>query len=288
MRQLKITKQFTVREEPSLDKYLVEIGKLDLLDAQEEITLAKRIQEGDEQALNTLVEANLRFVVSVAKQFQNQGLTLNDLINEGNIGLIKAALRFDASKGFKFISYAVWWIRQTIMQAIVNQARLVRLPVNKVSAYNKIKLLTREFEQKHERLPHQEELEQLLDLEPSVILEMGMLAKKHLSMDAPVENEDGNGNLYDFIRDENAVDLDDRLMKSSLIKDVHAVLKRLPERESGILACYFGLNGESRHNLEEIGERFDLTRERVRQIKEKALRKLRRTSRSKNLRAYLG
>ena len=286
MRQLKITQQITNREVDSLDKYLNDISKVELLTPDEETAIAKRIQEGDKEAVELLTKANLRFVVSVAKQYQGQGLSLNDLINEGNLGLIKAAEKFDPTKGFKFISYAVWWIRQSIMQAIVDQARLVRLPLNKVTTYNKLARTAREFEQENQRSPSNEELEHLTDVRSSLIRELFNNSIRHISFDAPL-SEGEEGSYIDVVEDEDSPHPDEQLLSDSLKKEVQSLLKILPEREGIIINCYFGINGEARHTLEEIGERFDLTRERVRQIKERALRRLRKTSKIRELRNYI-
>ena len=276
MRQLKITHQITNRDTLSLDKYLSEIGKVDLITAEEEVELAKKIQQGDQKALNRLTKANLRFVVSVAKQYQNQGLPLTDLINEGNIGLVKAAQRFDSTKGFKFISYAVWWIRQSIMQAIVDHARLVRLPLNKVGAYNKLSKAAVKFEQEHSRQPTPDELADLTDFKASLITELINSSGRPVSMDAPFTDDDDGNTIGNLMWDEDQENPDGRLLVESIRKEVQSMLEKLPDREASIVECYFGLNGNNRHTLEEIGEKFDLTRERVRQIKERALRRLRR------------
>ena len=286
MRQLKITQQITNREVDSLDKYLNDISKVELLTPDEETAIAKRIQEGDKEAVDLLTKANLRFVVSVAKQYQGQGLSLNDLINEGNLGLIKAAEKFDPTKGFKFISYAVWWIRQSIMQAIVDQARLVRLPLNKVTTYNKLARTARQFEQDNQRSPSAEELEHLTEIRSSLIRELFNNSIRHISFDAPL-SEGEEGCYIDVVEDEDSPHPDEQLLSDSLKAEVQSLLKILPEREGIIINCYFGINGETRHTLEEIGERFDLTRERVRQIKERALRRLRKTSKIRELRNYI-
>jgi RNA polymerase primary sigma factor len=287
--KLKITKQFTNRESKSLDQYLQEIGKVDLLTPEQEIELAIRIKKGDKQALEALTKANLRFVVSVAKQFQNQGLSLGDLINEGNLGLIKAAQRFDETRGFKFISYAVWWIRQSIMQAIAEQSRIVRLPLNRVGSLGKLSKAYRDLEQEYERKPTTEELAQVLDMNVEEVADTMQLYGRHVSMDAPLKEGDDNKNsLGDILVNEQQPSPDGTLMKESLKQEVENVLSTLNEREAEVIKLYFGINSEHAATLEEIGERFNLTRERVRQIKEKALRSLRYASRSSSLKAYLG
>lgn len=287
MRQLKITKQVTNRETASLDKYLQEIGKVDLISADEEVELAQRIKAGDKIALERLTKANLRFVVSVAKQYQNQGLTLPDLINEGNLGLIKAAQRFDETRGFKFISYAVWWIRQSILQALAEQSRIVRLPLNKIGSINKINKMYAYLEQAHERVPSAEEIAKELDMSVNDVKESMKNAGRHISMDAPlVEGEDSN--LYDVLRSGESPNPDKELMHESLKTEIERALETLTPREADVIRLYFGLNGQHPMTLEEIGETFDLTRERVRQIKEKAIRRLKHTSRSKILKTYLG
>ncbi|WP_010177533.1 MULTISPECIES: sigma-70 family RNA polymerase sigma factor [Aquimarina] len=287
MRQLKITKQVTNRETASLDKYLQEIGKVDLITADEEVELAQRIKAGDERALDKLTKANLRFVVSVAKQYQNQGLTLPDLINEGNLGLIKAAKRFDETRGFKFISYAVWWIRQSILQALAEQSRIVRLPLNKIGSINKINKTYAFLEQSHERPPSAEEIANELDMTISDVKESMKNSGRHVSMDAPlVEGEDSN--LYDVLRSGESPNPDRELMHESLRTEIERALETLTPREADVIRLYFGLGNQHPMTLEEIGETFDLTRERVRQIKEKAIRRLKHTSRSKILKTYLG
>jgi RNA polymerase primary sigma factor len=287
MRQLKISKQITNRESQSLDKYLQEIGKVDLLTPDEEVTLAQRIREGDQQALERLTKANLRFVVSVAKQYQNQGLSLGDLINEGNLGLIKAAQRFDETRGFKFISYAVWWIRQSILQALAEQSRIVRLPLNRVGSLNKISKTFSELEQKFEREPSPEELAEVLEISASEVVDTLKISGRHVSMDAPFVQGEENS-LLDVLENDMEEKPDQGLINDSLRKEVARALSTLTQRESDVIALYFGLNGEHPMTLEEIGEKFNLTRERVRQIKEKAIRRLRHTSRSKALKTYLG
>ena len=287
MRQLKITKQVTNRETASLDKYLQEIGKVELITAQEEVELAQRIKAGDQRALEKLTKANLRFVVSVAKQYQNQGLTLPDLINEGNLGLIKAAQRFDETRGFKFISYAVWWIRQSILQALAEQSRIVRLPLNKIGSINKINKAYASLEQQHQRPPSAEEIAEVLEMSEDDVKESLRNSGRHVSMDAPlVEGEDSN--LYDVLNSSDSPHPDQDLMVDSLRTEIERSLATLTPREGDVIRLYFGLNGQHPLTLEEIGEKFDLTRERVRQIKEKAIRRLKQTSRSKILKTYLG
>jgi|TARA_B100000809_G_scaffold233054_1_gene249484 RNA polymerase primary sigma factor len=287
MRQLKISKQITNRESQSLDKYLQEIGKVDLLTPDDEVYLAQRIKQGDQLALEKLTKANLRFVVSVAKQYQNQGLSLGDLINEGNLGLIKAAQRFDETRGFKFISYAVWWIRQSILQALAEQSRIVRLPLNRVGSLNKISKTFSSLEQKFEREPSPEELAEVLELTTNEVVDTMKISGRHVSMDAPfVQGEDNT--LLDVLENSGENSPESGLMDDSLRKEVQRALSTLTQREADVIGLYFGLNGEHPMTLEEIGERFDLTRERVRQIKEKAIRRLRHTSRSKALKPYLG
>ncbi|MDO5509468.1 MAG: sigma-70 family RNA polymerase sigma factor [Weeksellaceae bacterium] len=286
MRQLKITKQVTNRETASLDKYLQEIGKVDLITAEEEVELAQRIKAGDRVALEKLTKANLRFVVSVAKQYQNQGLSLPDLINEGNLGLIKAAQRFDETRGFKFISYAVWWIRQSILQALAEQSRIVRLPLNKIGSINKINKAYAQLEQEHERAPSAEEISDILEMTEEDVKESIKNSGRHVSMDAPlVEGEDSN--LYDVLRSGESPNPDRELMLESLRTEIERSLQTLTPREADLIRLYFGLSGNHPMTLEEIGETFDLTRERVRQIKEKAIRRLKHTSRSKILKTYL-
>ena len=287
MRQLKITKQVTNRETASLDKYLQEIGKVDLITAEEEVELAQRIKAGDQFALEKLTKANLRFVVSVAKQYQNQGLTLPDLINEGNLGLIKAAQRFDETRGFKFISYAVWWIRQSILQALAEQSRIVRLPLNKIGSINKINKTYAFLEQAHERAPSAEEIAKELDMTVNDVKESLKNSGRHVSMDAPlVEGEDSN--LYDVLNSGESPNPDRTLLHESLRTEIERALETLTPREADVVRLYFGLGNQHAMTLEEIGETFDLTRERVRQIKEKAIRRLKHTSRSKILKTYLG
>ncbi len=288
MRQLKITKSITNRESASLDKYLQEISREELITAEEEVILAKKIQEGDEKALEKLTRANLRFVVSVAKQYQNQGLSLPDLINEGNLGLIKAASRFDHSRGFKFISYAVWWIRQSILQALAEQSRIVRLPLNQVGSLNKLNKTFSRLEQQFEREPLPEELSQVLDLPMDKVKDTMQLSGKHISVDAPFANGDDNNGLLDVLVNHDSPRADSMLIMESLKREIERSLSTLTEREQEVIKLFFGIDVPHPLTLEEIGAKFDLTRERVRQIKEKAVRRLRHTSRSKLLKAYLG
>ena len=286
MRQLKITKSITNRESASLDKYLQEIGKEDLITVEEEVELAQRIRKGDQEALEKLTKANLRFVVSVAKQYQNQGLSLPDLINEGNLGLIKAAEKFDENRGFKFISYAVWWIRQSILQALAEQSRIVRLPLNQVGSLNKINKAFARFEQEHERVPSPEELAQELELPREKVTDTLRVAGRHISVDAPFADGEDNS-LLDVLVNPDSPNADRGLINESLATEVDRALETLTERVRDIIRYFFGI-GCSEMTLEEIGEKFDLTRERVRQIKEKAIRRLRHSSRSKLLKSYLG
>ncbi len=286
MRQLKITKSITNRESASLDKYLQEIGKEELITVEEEVELAQRIKKGDRQALEKLTRANLRFVVSVAKQYQNQGLSLPDLINEGNLGLIKAAEKFDETRGFKFISYAVWWIRQSILQALAEQSRIVRLPLNQVGSLNKINKAFSKFEQQHERTPTPEELAEALELPKEKVSDTLRVSGRHVSVDAPfVDGEDNS--LLDVLVNNDSPNADNSLINESLAREVERALATLTERERDIIKLFFGIACQDM-TLEEIGEKFGLTRERVRQIKEKAIRRLRHTSRSKLLKSYLG
>ena len=287
MRQLKISKQITNRESQSLDKYLQEIGKVDLLTPDEEVILAQKIREGDQLSLERLTKANLRFVVSVAKQYQNQGLSLGDLINEGNLGLIKAAQRFDETRGFKFISYAVWWIRQSILQALAEQSRIVRLPLNRVGSLNKISKKFSDLEQKFEREPSPEELAEVLEITAAEVIDTLKISGRHVSVDAPFVQGEENS-LLDVLENDSEIKPDQGLIDDSLRREVMRALSTLTQREAEVITYYFGLNGEQAMTLEEIGEKFNLTRERVRQIKEKAIRRLRQTSRSKALKAYLG
>ena len=290
MRQLKIAKQVTNRETASLDKYLQEIGRVDLISADEEVELAKRIKNGDRQALERLTKANLRFVVSVSKQYQNQGLTLSDLINEGNLGLIKAAERFDETRGFKFISYAVWWIRQSILQALAEQARIVRLPLNKIGNINKINRAFSELEQKLERPPSADELAEVLDCTTQEIKQSLSQNGRHISMDAPlVEGDDSSSSMYDVMGSKDSLPSpESNLVLESLRSDIRQSLKTLTPRESQVVIMFYGLEGKMPLSLEEIGDRFDLTRERVRQIKEKAIRRLKHTTKNVILKSYLG
>jgi RNA polymerase primary sigma factor len=287
MRQLKITKQVTNRETASLDKYLQEIGKVELISAEEEVELAQRIKQGDKVALEKLTKANLRFVVSVSKQYQNQALSLPDLINEGNLGLIKAAQRFDETRGFKFISYAVWWIRQSILQALAEQSRIVRLPLNKIGSINKINKAYAKLEQEYEREPNAEEIAEVLEITEAEVKESMKNAGRHISMDAPLIQDEDN-TMYDVLKSEEAPTPETELLYESLRKEIDRAISTLTPREADVVRLYFGLNGSHPMTLEEIGEKFDLTRERVRQIKEKAIRRLKHTSRSKILKSYLG
>lgn len=287
MRQLKISKQITNRESQSLEKYLQEIGRVDLISPDEEVELAKRIRLGDQKALERLTTANLRFVVSVAKQYQNQGLTLGDLINEGNLGLIKAAQRFDETRGFKFISYAVWWIRQSILQALAEQSRIVRLPLNQVGTLNKIVKAFSKLEQEFEREPTAEELAKILEMTVSEVENSLKVSGRHISVDAPLaDGEDSS--LLDVLRDDEAAKPDNALIDESLSKEVEYALTVLTTREADVLRYFFGLGGRQPQSLEEIGSNLGLTRERVRQIKEKSIRRLRATTKSRILKAYLG
>ena len=288
MRQLKITNKITTRESLALDKYLNDIGKIDLLTADEEGELAKRIRAGDQQALERMTQANLRFVVSVAKQYQNQGLSLSDLINEGNVGLIKAAKRFDETKGFKFISYAVWWIRQSILQAIVEYSRIVRLPLNKVGSYNKVNEAYISFVQEFEREPSHEELAEVLGIKPKEVANMLRGGGRHLSVDAPLSGEDGDSTMLDLLAETDGVFPDSTLMDQSLKEEVQQGLSILSPREVEVLSSYYGLNGHKSLTLEEIGNLYGLTRERVRQIKERAIRRLRKSYNRNALKSYLG
>jgi RNA polymerase primary sigma factor len=287
MRQLKITKSITNRETASLDKYLQEIGKEELISADEEVLLAQRIKAGDQSALEKLTKANLRFVVSVAKQYQNQGLSLPDLINEGNLGLIKAAKRFDETRGFKFISYAVWWIRQSILQALAEQSRIVRLPLNQVGSLNKISKEASRLEQRFERQPSPDELAESLDMPEEKVLSALKISTRFISMDAPV-SPDEDTKFIDLFVTEDTPETDNILMKESLMREIERSLATLTEKERDVVNLYYGIGMTHGLTLEEIGAKFDLTRERVRQIKEKAIRRLKHTSRSKLLKAYLG
>ena len=286
MRQLKITKSITNRESEALDKYLQEIGKEEMISVEEEVELAQRIKKGDRKALDKLTKANLRFVVSVAKQYQNQGLSLPDLINEGNVGLIKAAEKFDETRGFKFISYAVWWIRQSILQAIAEQSRIVRLPLNQVGSVNKINKVLNKFEQEHERRPSIEEISESLDLPEEKIDEAINASNRHVSVDAPfVDGEDNS--LLDVLVNDDAPMADRALLVESLKSEINKALKMLNERERNVIEAFYGIN-QPEMTLEEIGTKFGLTRERVRQIKEKAIRRLRTTTNNQILKTYLG
>lgn len=284
---MRIVKQFTNRENQSLDKYLQEIGKVELLTPEQEIELAIRMKKGDQSAMELLTKANLRFVVSVAKQYQNQGLSLGDLINEGNLGLIKAARRFDETRGFKFISYAVWWIRQSILQALAEQSRIVRLPLNRVGALNKIGKAYSNLKQEFEREPSSEEIAQALEMDVDEISNAMKIYGKQVSVDAPFSLGDENS-LLDVIQNDEQPSPDNELISESLKTEVKSILAILPDREAEVIRLYFGLDGEYPMTLEEIGDKFNLTRERVRQIKEKAIRRLRHNSRSKILKSYLG
>jgi len=286
MRQLKITKSITNRESASLDKYLQEIGREELITVEEEVELAQRIKKGDKDALEKLTRANLRFVVSVAKQYQNQGLSLPDLINEGNLGLIKAAEKFDETRGFKFISYAVWWIRQSILQALAEQSRIVRLPLNQVGSLNKINKAFNKFEQEYERTPTPEELADTLELPKEKVTDTLRVSGRHVSVDAPFQDGDENS-LLDILINSDSPKADNKLISESLMKEIERALSTLTDRERDIIRFFFGINCQEM-TLEEIGEQFGLTRERVRQIKEKAIRRLRHTSRSRLLKPYLG
>lgn len=288
MRQLKITKQITNRESKSLDKYLQEVGALDLIDPEQEVELATRIKQGDRKAMEKLVKANLRFVISVSKQYQNQGLALNDLINEGNFGLIKAAKRFDETRGFKFISYAVWWIRQSILQALAEHSRIVRLPLNRIGALNKINRATNDFEQKNERLPSNEELSQKLEIPEHSIEGTLKAGGKHISIDAPLSEEDEDSNLLEIMQNNDEPYPDKELTHESLKSEIKQTLCVLTEKEKAVLCFYYGINGKMELSLDEIGQKLGLTRERVRQIREKAIKKLRGNKKTDRLKAFLG
>ena len=288
MRQLKITKQITNRETQSLDKYLLEISKYDLITAEEEVELAARIRKGDQNALQRLTKANLRFVISVSKQYQNQGLSLSDLINEGNLGLIKAAQRFDEKRGFKFISYAVWWIRQSILQAIAEHARIVRLPLNKIGTINKINKTFSSLEQEFERTPSVSEVAATLEVSEKEVKKAQHISGRHVSMDAPLGTDSENDMYEVFASDDSAIAHEDDLLEGSLNDEIGRILDTLAPREADIIKLYFGIGQSYPLTLEEIGDKFDLTRERVRQLKEKGLRKLKQKSRSKLLKSYLG
>lgn len=288
MRQLKISKSITNRQTVSLDRYLQEIGKVDLITADEEVELAQRIRNGDTLALEKLAKANLRFVVSVAKQYQNQGLTLPDLINEGNLGLIKAAKKFDETRGFKFISYAVWWIRQSIMQAIAEQSRIVRLPLNKIGNINKVRRMFNELEQKYERDPLEHEIAECLELTADDVKISLKNTRRHVSMDAPLSNDEDSSNMYELMSNLDSPDPDKMLINESLSNEIENSLKSIPAREAEVIRLFFGLNGRRPQSLEEIGLKFELTRERVRQIKEKAVRRLKVGGKCQILKTYLG
>lgn len=287
MRQLKIIKQVTNRETASLDKYLQEIGKVEMITPEEEVRLAQRIRQGDQEALQKLTKSNLRFVISVSKQYQNQGLSLSDLINEGNLGLIKAAQRFDETRGFKFISYAVWWIRQSILQALAEQSRIVRLPLNKIGAINKINKAFAAFEQQYQREPNPDELAEMLQISENEVRESLKNSGRHISMDAPI-TQDEEVSMYDVLTNEDGQNPDRGLMFESLRSEIERAITTLTPREADVLRLFFGLNGRTPMTLEEISEHFDLTRERVRQIKEKAIRRLKQNSRNRMLKSYLG
>ena len=287
MRQLKIIKQVTNRENPSLDKYLLEIGKIELITADEEVDLAKKIHQGDLSARDRLINANLRFVVSVSKQYQHQGLSLPDMINEGNLGLIKAAERFDETRGFKFISYAVWWIRQSILQALAEQARIVRLPLNRIVQINKLKRIITVLEQQYEREPTIFEISQALELKPSDVKKAITNSGRDISMDTPLSYEDG-GNMYDVLLSEDASSPDKELLSDSLGKEIERALNTLPQREAEIIRLYYGLNGKHSQTLEEISAEFNITRERIRQLKEKAINRLKHISKGRVLKTYMG
>jgi RNA polymerase primary sigma factor len=287
MRQLKITKQVTNRDTPSLDKYLQEIGRVDLISPEEEVSLARKIRYGDSDALRKLVKANLRFVVSVAKQYQNQGMSLPDLINEGNLGLMKAAQRFDETRGFKFISYAVWWIRQAILQSLAEQARIVRLPVNKIGSINRINRAFSRLEQEYEREPSSHEIAEMLEMFPEDVKDALKTNGRTVSMDAPISSEEDN-NMYDVLQSNDTPSPDRNLINESLAYEIERALSTLSSRESKVLKLYFGLGMKHPFTLEEIGEELNLTRERVRQIKEKAIKRIQFTTRCKILKSYLG
>ncbi|MGD0583533.1 MAG: sigma-70 family RNA polymerase sigma factor [Bacteroidales bacterium] len=287
MRQLKITKQVTNRDTPSLDKYLQEIGKVELITPEDEVILARRIKSGDREALAKLVKANLRFVVSVAKQYQNQGMSLPDLINEGNLGLMKAAQRFDETRGFKFISYAVWWIRQAILQALAEQARIVRLPVNKIGSINRINRAFSRLEQEYEREPSSQEIADMLEMASDEVKEALKTNGRTVSMDAPISSEEDN-TMYDVLQSNDAPSPDKNLINESLAYEIERALSTLSPREAKVLKLYFGISMKHPFTLEEIGEELGLTRERVRQIKEKAIKRIQYTTRCRILKSYLG
>ncbi len=287
MRQLKISRQITNRDTFAFERYLNEIGKIDIISPDEEIEYARRIKEGDKEALDKLVKANLRFVISVAKQYQNQGLSLQDLVNEGNLGLIKAAQRFDETRGFKFISYAVWWIRQSILHALSVQGRIVRLPLNKVGALQKIHLAERNFEQIHHRAPSDDEISGMIEMSSAEIKKAKSASLYKLSLNKPVGDNDDDTTLEDFIQTETEVPPDSNLMKESLMLEINRTLRVLNKRDAEIIKMYYGLNGYYAHSLEEIGEIYNLSRERVRQMKEASIRRLKQSTRHKNLKNYL-
>lgn len=287
MRQLKIVRQVTNRETASLDKYLQEIGKVELLTAEDEVILAQKIRQGDQQSLEKLTKSNLRFVVSVAKQYQNQGLSLPDLINEGNLGLIKAAQRFDETRGFKFITYAVWWIRQSILQALAEQSRIVRLPLNKIGSINRINKAYARLEQQYEREPNAEEVAALLEIQVTDVQESMRNSGRHLSMDAPLIQDEDN-TMYDVMRSDDNITPEADLIHESLRAEINRIVATLPPREAEVIKLFFGLDGSYPMTLDEIGEKFVLTRERVRQIKEKAIRRIKQNAKSKILKSYLG
>ena len=287
MRQLKISKQITNRDSKAVERYLHEIAKEDMINAEEEVRLAKLIKEGNKEALEKLVRANLRFVVSVAKQYQNLGLSLEDLINEGNLGLIKAAIKFDETRGFKFISYAVWWIRQSILQAAAENSRIVRLPLNRVSNINKIAKASSKLEQQYEREPTNSEISEILEMNADEITDALSYSKRHVSMDAPVSDGDESGGLINFLENHDAPNPVDKLMRQSLEAEIERALSFLDEREAEVIRLSYGLNGRNILSLDEISMHFDLTRERIRQIKEKALKRLRGSSKTNFLRSYL-
>jgi RNA polymerase primary sigma factor len=287
MRQLKITQSITNRESASLEKYLQDIGKEEMVTPQEEVVLAQRIRQGDQLALNKLTRANLRFVVSVAKQYQNQGLSLPDLINEGNLGLIKAAQRFDETKGFKFISYAVWWIRQSILQAIAEQSRMVRLPLNQIGAMNKVKKALAKLEQKYQREPSPDEISEAVELSRDQVRDVLRVNNKPISMDAPFDNNEENNTLLDVMTNDDLPGTDSHLLSESLSADIHRSLSTLTKRESEVIRMFFGIGHKHNMSLDEIATTLHLTRERVRQIKETGLRRLKHNSRNKLLKSYL-
>ncbi len=287
MRQLKITKQITNRDTPAFELYLQEIGKLDMISSEEEIEIARRIKDGDKAALDKLVKANLRFVVSVAKQYQNQGLSLQDLVNEGNLGLIKAAQRFDETRGFKFISYAVWWIRQSILHALAVQGRMIRLPLNKIGNLQKINSAKISLEQVFQREPTEEEISATIEMSPDEIKALVRSSQRKMSIDKPIGNDADDGTVEDLLKNDDVTPPDDELMRESLTQEINRTLRVLNKREAEIIKMYYGLNGYYAHSLEEIGEIYGLTRERVRQVKESCIRRLKQSTRHKKLRSYL-